>query len=70
MDLIWLLDEEWGCLQRNLRGKKGTLSSGLLKKKGRIILRTTPDHRLIQTTRKKWNKSETMWYQPYFLRWQ
>ena len=43
-----------GCLQRNLRGKKGTFSSRPLKKKGR----RTPDHRLIYTTRKKKNKYE------------
>ena len=24
---FWLLDEEWGCLQRNLRGKKGAFLS-------------------------------------------
>ena len=43
-----------GCLQRNLRGKKGTFSSRPLKKKGR----RTPDHRLIYTTREKKNKYE------------
>ena len=41
-----------GCLQRNLRGKKGTFSSRPLKKKGR----RTPDHRLQRV--KKRNKYE------------
>ena len=41
MDRSWILDEEWGCLQRNFRGKKGTFSSRPLKKKGR----RKPDHR-------------------------
>ena len=31
MDLIWILDEEWGCLQRSFRGKKRTFSYRLLK---------------------------------------
>ena len=41
MDRSWILDEEWGCLQRNFRGKKGSFSSRLLKKK----CRRKPDHR-------------------------
>ena len=41
MDRSWILGEEWGCLQRNFREKKGTFSSRPLKKKGR----RKPDHR-------------------------
>ena len=52
-----------GCLQRNLRGKKGTFSSRPLKKKGR----RTPDHRLIYTTRKKERiNMKRIWYQPWY----
>ena len=43
-----------GCLQRNLRGRKGTFSSRPLKKKGR----RTQDHMLIYTTREKNNRHE------------
>ena len=43
MGLSLILDEEWGCLQRNLQEKERTFSSRLLKKKGR----RTPDRRLI-----------------------
>ena len=43
MGLSLILDEEWGCLQRNLQEKKRTFSSRLLKKKGR----RTPDRSLI-----------------------
>ena len=44
MDRSWILDEEWGCLQRNFRGKKGTFSSCPRKKKGR----RKPDHRPVR----------------------
>ena len=67
VDLIWLLDQEWGCFQRNLRGKKGTFSFRLLKKNGR----RTPDHRLIYTRRlKNGINLKRIWYQQYFFLWQ
>ena len=34
IDLSWiLLDEEWGCLQRNLRGKKAPFLLAFLRKR-------------------------------------
>ena len=43
-------NEEWSCLQLNLRGEMEPLApSRPLEEKGR----RTPDHRLIYTTRKK-----------------
>ena len=44
MDRSWILDEEWGCLQRNFRGKKGTFFSRPLKKNGR----RKPGHRPVR----------------------
>ena len=60
MDLSSIFDE-WGHLQRNLRGNKGNfLSCQLLQEKGR----RKPDHRLIYTTSKQKNgiNLKRIWY--------
>ena len=68
MDFIWLLDEEWGCSQRNLRGKKRNLFFLPSREKGKEDARSQVN--IQGVTEKTAINLKRIWYQPYFFLWQ